>query len=100
MPLSKPRLARRLHSEGMHGFTKVSRPVDWYRLVTLTGRHLGAVKDKNMTATGEPLLKTHPEVDVRAWQFLIDTSKVSFGTMAVFASATTARSAAGLSTIS
>jgi hypothetical protein len=41
-------------------------------------------KGNKMTATGEPLLKTQPEVDTRAWEFLIDTSKVSFDAIAVF----------------
>jgi hypothetical protein len=41
-----------------------------------------------MTATGEPLLKTQPEVDTRAWEFLIDTSKMSFDAMAEFTSGT------------
>ena len=68
--------------------------------MTSASTNLAAAKDNNVTATGEPLLKTHPDVDVRAWQFLIDTSKVSFGTMALLSSATTATSAPVLSTTS
>ncbi len=39
-----------------------------------------------MTATGEPPFKTQSAVDIRAWEFLIDTSKVSFDVMADFTS--------------
>jgi len=40
-----------------------------------------------MTATaGQPLLVSSPDVDGRPWQFLIDASRVSFGTMTSFAS--------------
>ena len=34
-----------------------------------------------MTTDGQPLLSTDPDVDARAWQFLTDASKVSFGAM-------------------
>jgi hypothetical protein len=37
-----------------------------------------------MTASGEPLLRTQLAVDTRAWEFLIDASKVSFDAMADF----------------
>jgi hypothetical protein len=43
-----------------------------------------------MTVTGEPALKAQREVDSRAWEFLIDTSKVSFDAMAEFTSGTVA----------
>jgi len=45
-------------------------------------------KGSKMTATGQPLSKTQPDVDTRAWEFLIDTSKVSYDAMAVFTSGT------------
>jgi hypothetical protein len=45
-------------------------------------------KGSKMTATSEPLSNTPPEVDTRAWEFLIDTSKVSYDAMAVFTSST------------
>ena len=51
-----------------------------------------------MTATGEPLLKTQPEVDTWAWEFLLDTSKVSFDAMGVFTSGTVATSTPSPST--
>ncbi|MBV8292178.1 MAG: hypothetical protein JOY55_10260 [Mycobacterium sp.] len=51
-----------------------------------------------MTATGEPLSKTQPEVDTRAWEFLIDGSKVSFDAMAVFTSGAVATSTPSPST--
>jgi len=47
-------------------------------------------KGNEMTATGESLLKTQPEADSRAWEFLIDTSKVSFEAVAAFTSGTMA----------
>lgn len=40
-----------------------------------------------MTTTGVPL-STDPDVDVVAWQFLADASRVSFATMALLASPT------------
>jgi hypothetical protein len=49
-------------------------------------------KGNEMTATSESPSKTQPEVDTRAWQFLLDTSKVSFDAMAVFTSAAVATS--------
>jgi hypothetical protein len=45
----------------------------------------------DMTTTGgEPLLLTTSNVDVLAWKFLIDASRVSFGAMTSFAPSTTA----------
>ena len=38
-------------------------------------------KENDMTTTGVPL-STDPDVDVVAWQFLADASRVSFATMA------------------
>ncbi len=38
-----------------------------------------------MTTSGQPVLTTQPEDDAPAWEFLIDTSKVSFDAIAVFA---------------
>jgi hypothetical protein len=55
-------------------------------------------KGNEMAATGEPLLKTQPEVDTWAWEFLLDTSKVSFDTIGVFTSGTVATSTPSPST--
>ena len=41
-----------------------------------------------MTTGDKPLLSTDPEVEIAAWQFLIDASRVSFGTMTSLASST------------
>jgi hypothetical protein len=41
-----------------------------------------------MTDSTEPLSNGQPDVDTRAWEFLINTSKVSFDIMAVFTSGT------------
>jgi len=37
------------------------------------------------TTAGQPLLVSGPDVDVCPWQFLIDASRVAFGTMTSFA---------------
>jgi len=41
-----------------------------------------------MTSRDNPLLFADPDVHVAAWQFLIDASRVSFGTMTSLASST------------
>ena len=43
-----------------------------------------------MAVTDEPALTARCTADTRAWEFLIDTSKVSFDSMAVFTSGTLA----------
>lgn len=43
-----------------------------------------------MTATDKPAVKARCEADTRAWEFLIDTSKVAFDSIAVFTSETLA----------
>jgi hypothetical protein len=48
-----------------------------------------------MTATSEQLSKTQPDVDTRAWEFLIDSSKMSYDAMAVFTSGTMPASSTG-----
>lgn len=51
------------------------------------------------TTAGQPLLVRGPDVDVCPWQFLIDASRVSFGTMTSFTSSpTTATSVPSVST--
>jgi hypothetical protein len=45
-------------------------------------------KGSKMTDSIEPLSKAQPDVDTRAWEFLINTSKVSYDIMAVFTSGT------------